>query len=188
MSQLLRSVLWRNIRQPGLEYCTLIQTLPGFLIKGTILQELNQLPSHIEYGIVCDRTWKTQGFQVDLMLGGAQRSLLVSIDDQKRWWHADQELSSLRGCLDIGLGFTPAAYALSIQRLCLKVGESRTITTGWLHLPELELEPLAQRYTRLAGNRYRYECATQSMEGELELDDVGLINWFDGFWEQMARG
>jgi uncharacterized protein len=188
MSQLLRSVLWRNIRQPGMEYCTLTHTLPGFLIKGIILQEMNQIPCHIEYGIVCDRAWKTQGFQVDVTLGSDQWSLLVSINDQKQWWRADQEQLRLRGCLDVMMGFTPATYTISIQRLCLKVGESRAITSGWLHLPELALEPLDQRYTRLAEKRFRYESATRGIVAELEVDDLGMIICSEGFWNQMATG
>jgi len=118
----------------------------------------------------------------------AQQNLLVSIDDQKQWWHTDQELQRLRGCLDVGMGFSPATYILSIQRLRLKVGESRAITTAWLQSPELELEPLAQRYTRLTKKRYQYECATQGMVAELEVNDLGLITCFEGFWEQLATG
>ena len=55
-------------------------------------------------------------------------------------------------------------------------------------IPELELEPLAQRYTRLTKKRYQYECATQGMVAELEVNDLGLITCFEGFWEQLATG
>jgi len=51
----------------------------------------------------------------------------------------------------------------------------RTFASPELNLPELELEPLAQKYTRLAENRYRYECANQRLVADFEVNDIGLV-------------
>ena len=70
-------------------------------------------------------------------------------------------------------------------RLVLGVGKSESVTAAWIKFPELELHPLAQRYTRTAENIYRYEGDT-GFSAEIRVDDLGLVTAYPRGWERIA--
>jgi uncharacterized protein len=51
--------------------------------------------------------------------------------------------------------------------------------------PELTVQPLSQRYTRVAQNTYRYESNT-GFSAEIVVDDLGLVTDYPGGWERSA--
>jgi hypothetical protein len=75
---------------------------------------------------------------------------------------------------------------LPIRRLAPAIGESIDVTAAWVRFPELTLEPLPQRYTRLSERRYRYESNGGAFVAELEVDDAGLVITYEGGWERVA--
>ena len=81
---------------------------------------------------------------------------------------------------------TPATNTLPIRRLALPVGKTEAVTAAWVKFPDLEIQPLAQRYTRLGENRYRYESDT-GFSVEIELDEMGLVTLYPGGWERLAN-
>ncbi len=91
----------------------------------------------------------------------------------------------LAGCIDVDLGITPSTNTLPIRRLNLQVGESADVTAAWVRFPELTVEPLAQRYTRLDERRYRYESTT-GFSAELEVDELGLVVRYGDIWERVG--
>lgn len=97
---------------------------------------------------------------------------------------ADAE--ALRGLVDVDLGFTPATNTLSLRRLAPAIGSSVDVTALWVRFPELTIEPLPQRYTRLSETRYRYESASGAFVAELEVDDLGLVVVYEGGWRRIA--
>jgi hypothetical protein len=52
--------------------------------------------------------------------------------------------------------------------------------------PGLEIQPLAQTYTRLSENRYRYE--SPGFSAELHVDELGLVITYKNGWERLATG
>jgi hypothetical protein len=96
-------------------------------------------------------------------------------------------LPDLKGCIDVDFSLTPSTNTLPIRRLHLAVGESRELTAAWVRFPELTVEPLAQRYTRLAERRYRYESIVSGFTAELEVDDLGLVVTYEGIWQRVAE-
>src|SRR5205085_597994 len=103
--------------------------------------------------------------------------------DQRRWWAGGRELAELRGFLDVDLGITPATNTLPIRRLGLAVGERRDIVAAWVRFPELAITPLAQRYTRLAPARFRYESHNGRFVADLDVDDLGLVRLYGNGWQ-----
>jgi hypothetical protein len=55
-----------------------------------------------------------------------------------------------------------------------------------VRFPELTIEPLPQRYIRLADWRYRYESAGGAFVAEIEVDDLGLVTHYEGGWRRIA--
>jgi len=98
------------------------------------------------------------------------------------------EIPAVAGCLDVDLAFTPATNILPLRRLRLAVGESREMTAAWVRFPDLSVEPLAQRYTRLDEGRVRYESRDGAFTAELEVDELGLVERYPPLWERVAAG
>jgi uncharacterized protein len=56
---------------------------------------------------------------------------------------------------------------------------------AWVKLPDLALQRLPQRYTRLTKNAYRFE-SDSGFSAEIVVDDLGLVTTYPGGWERMA--
>jgi hypothetical protein len=94
-------------------------------------------------------------------------------------------LRGVHGCNDVDLSVTPATNTLPIRRLDLPIGKSESVIAAWVKFPELAVQPLSQRYTRLAKNTYRYESET-GFSAEIGVDDLGLVTAYPGDWERIA--
>lgn len=80
---------------------------------------------------------------------------------------------------------TPATNTLPIRRLKLQVGSGQSVTAAWVKFPELSVQRLSQRYTRLKENTYRYESDT-GFSAEIVVDDLGLVTAYPGGWRRIA--
>ncbi|PSR22196.1 MAG: hypothetical protein C7B45_07425 [Sulfobacillus acidophilus] len=87
-----------------------------------------------------------------------------------------------QACLDVGIGVTPSTNTLPIRRLDLDVGESQDCWATWVRFPDLTLHALAQRYTRLSSDVYRYESLQSGFQATLRVDDHGIIQQYTGLW------
>ena len=74
---------------------------------------------------------------------------------------------------------TPATNTLAIRRLNIQVGSSASIIAAWVKFPDLTVEPLSQRYTRLGKDTYRYARNT-GFSSEIVVDDLGLVTAYPG--------
>jgi hypothetical protein len=117
---------------------------------------------------------------------GGSVGLAVVAGGNPRPVPAAVEIPAVAGCLDVDLAFTPATNILPLRRLGLAVGESREMTAAWVRFPELSVEPLAQRYTRLDERRVRYESRGGAFTAELEVDELGLVVRYPPLWERVA--
>ena len=179
-----QSVLWRNTQTFGTDYCTLHEHPLGYDLEGTVLTVLGALPYLIHYEVRCDKANQTKEVSVRSASGETEGQLNLYAD-KGRWWRGGREVSGLYGCVDVDLGVTPATNTLPIRRLRLEVGESRDIRAAWVKFPRLEIEPMAQRYTRVAEYRYRYE--SKNVEVDLEVGSAGLVTHYPDSWVLEAR-
>ena len=137
------------------------------------------------YEIQCDETWLTHRVQVERTIGSDVKTLSLSVESRGAWRSSGQELHETRGCDDVDLAVTPATNTLPIRRLSLQVGSSESVIAAWVKFPELTIQPLSQRYTRLAKDRYRYESNT-GFSAEIAVDDLGLVTTYPGGWERIT--
>ncbi len=181
-----RTVVWKNLLLDGRDYCGLWHTAEGWLLKGTVVGVLkDQRPVLATYEVHCDENWLTHRVQIERTIGGDVKTLNLSVESRGVWQSAGQELRNVRGCDDVDLAVTPATNALPIRRLNLQVGSSESIITAWVKFPELTVQPLSQRYTRLSKDTYRYESNT-GFSAEIVVDDLGLVNTYPGGWERIG--
>jgi uncharacterized protein len=181
-----RIVVWRNLSLNGTDYCALWHTAEGWLLKGTVVGVLkDQRPVVANYEIYCDENWFTHRVRVKREIGSDVKSFSLTVESRGIWRLGTQELRDINHCDDVDLALTPATNTLPIRRLRLPIGGSYAIDAAWVRFPDLAVQPLSQRYTRLAKNTYRYESKT-GFSAEIGVDDLGLVTTYPGGWERTA--
>lgn len=185
--QLIRTGLWQRVQGTGLERFELLQDADGWLLRGTILALDKEGPAQADYEILCDAAWHTRRADVSLRSAAGERSLRLTVDGD-RWYSDGNEHETVRGCIDIDLGWSPSTNTLPIRRLGLAVGEkSGTITAAWVRFPELTVEPLPQEYERMAERRYRYSSRGGAFTAVLEVDEEGVVVDYEGIWRRVSE-
>ena len=193
-----RTVLWQRIDSPGSEWCALERTVDGWRLHGIVLAAVATVPVLVQYAVALAPNWSTRAVEIAMRSGGAitPQELRLTVAPEQRWQiereppqdtsMPQDDLEVLHGLIDVDLGFSPATNTLPIRRLDPAIGESVAVTAAWVRFPKLTIEPLPQRYTRLAERRYRYESAGGAFVAEIEVDDLGLVTAYEGGWRRIA--
>ena len=181
-----RVVIWKSLLLDGTDYCALWRTAEGWLLKGTVAGVLkDKRPALASYEIHCDENWMTHRVQIERTIGGDVKSLSLTVETRGVWRSSGRELPALRECDDVDLALTPATNTLPIRRLKLQVGSSQSVVAAWVKFPDLTVQRLSQRYTRLGKDTYRYESNT-GFSAEIVVDDFGLVTTYPGGWERIG--
>lgn len=184
--QLIRTGLWQRLHGVGLERFELLQEADGWLLRGTILALDKQGPAQAGYEVFCDAGWHTRHAEISLRDTAGECTLRLAVEGD-RWTVNGTEQETVRGCIDIDLGWSPSTNTLPIRRLGLAVGErSGTITAAWVRFPELTVEPLPQEYERLAERRYRYSSRGGAFTALLEVDEEGVVVDYEEIWRGVS--
>ena len=183
--QLVRTVVWRNLSADGRDHCSLWRTSAGWRLQGVAIAVLEQMPMLARYEVHCDQQWRTRRVMVECAVESQMRSLVLTVDSDRRWKREENEIASVAGCIDVDLAITPATNTLPIRRLHLAAGESAPVTAAWIKFPDLNLEKLSQTYTRLAEDRYLYQSST-GFSAQITVDAFGLVRLYPGGWERLA--
>jgi uncharacterized protein len=194
----LRTVLWQRIYSPGSEWCAVEREPDGWRLHGIVLTEVATAPVLVHYAVALATDWSTRVVEIAMRSGAASepRTLKLTVAPDQRWQIERvpvsdsampvDDLAALHGLVDVDLGFSPVTNTLPIRRLHPAIGEAVEVTAVWVRFPELTIEPLPQRYGRLAERRYRYESAGGAFVAEIEVDDLGLVTTYEGGWRRIA--
>ncbi len=136
------------------------------------------------YTVSARQDWSTERVEAVVRDAIGERSVRLEADGEGRWFEGGQEVPALRGCVDVDLGVTSSTNTLPIRRLDLAVGEARAVDAAWVRFPDVSLQVLPQRYTRLASKRYRYESLNSGFTAELQVDDLGLVVRYEDLFER----
>jgi len=176
------SIVWRRQDQLGLEFAKLVGIDGEWYLTGTVVIVHEGLPCELRYRVVSAPDWRTESVDIRGTLGVRPVSIQVAHDAQLGWVMNGGLCAGLDGCIDIDLAFTPATNTLPIRRLGLHVGESAEVSAAWLRFPEMALERLDQRYTRISESKYRYESGGGSFMRELSVTPDGVVQDYPGLW------
>src|SRR5690348_9086505 len=177
------TILWQPLRWKGADFCSLMRAGTGWELSGVALGLLQRQAFRAVYHVTCDAQWHTRQVEVQFDWGKSRRSLKLRANRQGRWWDGRREIAAFRGCYDIDLFFTPATNTLPIRRLRLKTGQTANVKAAWISNPQFKLRPLAQTYTRLARNQYRYTSDT-GFAADLTVQASGLVELYPGVWQR----
>jgi uncharacterized protein len=182
-----RAGMWRWLgAETGLERFELWREAEGWTMCGTILAVTGQGPVEARYEVACNTDWRTRSVFASLRQTGGGRAVRLAVDGG-RWLVDGRHDPALDGCLDVDLSWSPLTNTLPIRRLALPVGQaSGPLTMAWVRFPALTVEPLPQRYDRLAADRYRYSSRGGEFTAEIEVDAEGLVVKYQGAWERLG--
>ncbi len=174
------AVLWQA-SDGGSEVCVHERAGSGWRLRGTVLTHEAKQPIELRYAVTVDSTWATTGVEVLVAMAGGDPRELAELSHV---WCGKERPPEYSDCVDVDLSFTPATNTLPIRRLGLEIGEEAEIHVAWLVWPELTVQRVQQRYTRLAEDRYRY--GQDAFEAELTVDRQGLVLEYEGLWRAIA--
>jgi uncharacterized protein len=178
------TVLWQGVETGALDRCRLETGPDGLRLSGTVLTAEFGYPLDVRYRVETASDGFTGRVELELD-GGAVRRVLLA-DGAGRWrWEDGPELPEVAGALDVDLTVTPATNTLPIRRLGgLDVGQAADFQMAWVQFPDLEVIPSAQRYQRLAPDRWHF--STGDFSAELLVDPEGLVLDYSGLFRSLA--
>jgi uncharacterized protein len=178
------TVLWQDVETGALDRCRLETGPDGLRLSGTVLTPEHGSPLDVRYLVEAGPDGLTRRVELELD-GGATRRVLLA-DGAGRWrWEGGPELAEVAGSLDVDLTVTPATNTLPIRRLAaLEVGRAADLHMAWVRFPGLEVLASAQRYERLAPDRWRF--STDGFQAELLVDPDGLVLDYGGVFRSLA--
>ena len=193
---LVRVVQWMSTTWPTPDLCALSEISYGWELDGEAQAMVNGFPVEVKYTVRVDREWITRLVKVKQVdygyIPGYSNTKRCTLKRDKfgRWTATSgndkPRLSDISFLTDIDIQVTPATNTLPIRRLNLAVGENAEVTAAWFRIPEFQVEPLKQRYTRLAEDTYRYESLDHDFTATLTVDDLGLVVNYDPGWVRLT--
>ena len=188
---MIRSVFWRPLDEIGLEHLLLSNSGDAIRADGLILQtKARRGPFRARYAIEAGPDWRMRACDIAVEEPGRpERRLALQVDGAGRWRDeaSGTALPALAGCLEVDIQVSPFTNSLAVGRLNLAIGQSAEIRAAYITVPELELAPAAQRYTRLAADRYRYEGLGTGFAADIAIDADGLVLDYPGVFERVER-
>jgi uncharacterized protein len=187
MNKPLRTLFWKSAEEGSLEHFSLRKETNRYVLEGVVLRSY-LAPTRIDYKVKTTLEWQTQNAEISMLLGKRLTTVHLEVTPKQEWLLNGKKLESFTGLFDIDLGITPSTNTLPINRLKLELGQHAELTAVWIRFPELTIEPLPQRYTRLESNAYRYDNADGSFSADLTLDDLGIVETYGNLWTSSLLG
>lgn len=183
MAARMRTIRWAEWNGKGLEHLSLSQSDEGQSAAGVVIAERGGAAFGLTYHLRVDGQWRLRALSAWLTDGSR---LHVLSDGRGRWTDAEgRVLGALSGCVDVDIAATPFTNTLPIRRLALKDGEAEEIPVAYIPVPSLAIEPVEQRYTRLAAGRFLYESLSSGFSAELEVDEDGVVRDYPGLFRRV---
>ena len=178
------TILWQDVETGALDRCRMETGPDGLRLTGSVLTPAHGTPLDVHYLVEAGPDGRTRRVELALDDGAVRRVLLA--DGAGHWaWEDGPELAEVAGSLDVDLTITPATNTLPIRRLAaLEVGQAAELRMAWVQFPGLEVLASAQRYRRLAPDRWHF--STDGFQAELLVDPDGLVLDYGGLFRSLA--
>jgi hypothetical protein len=169
----------------GLGMVTVAESAHGHQIHGAEVAGDGDGLWAVRFDLDVDDSWTTVSMDTEVVRDGQTRRLLLERAPDGTWRSDGGPAPDLDGCTDVDITSTPFTNTLPIRRLDLSVGDTRVIKAAWLEVPDLVVQPMDQRYTRLPGvdgnDRYEYQSLPSGSTYELIVDSDGIVIDYERF-------
>lgn len=140
----------------------------GIEMEGVVRGGLLEEPFAIRYAVTAHPDGRCRGITARAI--GKPILIEILADGKGRWTDDDVLIRGLDGALDVDLGITPVAHALTIRRLALGIGESAEVSVAGIDLLGGEIRFDARKFTRLGENHYRVHHLATAVATELRCE------------------
>lgn len=179
-----RTVQWTDWNGDGLETLSIVRNDEGVLAESAVTGHFEAGKYGLTYRLAIDLHWRVR--EVSVQIANGPRLHILS-DGRGRWVNEDgSDISDLAGCVDVDIAATPFTNTLPILRLKQKTGVAEDISVAFVSVPNLIVEPVHQRYTKLAENRFLYEGISTAFSAELEVDGDGIVLDYPGVFRRLS--
>lgn len=178
-----RTIIWKRLDKPGHESARIFSVKSCWNLSGTAVFLHDSQPCRLDYIVKCDSNWQTLSARISGWIGDEGIDVDIAVDANHHWLLNQLHCTSVTGCIDLDLNFSPMTNTLPIRRLNLAVGGEAQVRAAWLKFPSLRLEPLEQVYRRLQSSKYQYQTARGDFVTDLEVDRAGLVINYPNFWQ-----
>ncbi len=183
-----QNILWASLTNTGLEHLRLSQNEEHIIADGLIIGIQDHRPFRLRYEIRCDTQWRVRS--AHLSVDDPPHTLQLHSNGKGTWTaKTGDPLPAFDGCFDIDISVTPFTNTLPIRRTGLKTGETCDLTVVYITAPDLQIEPLQQRYTclntTLDSATYRYESPSSEFTADLSVDADGLVLFYPELFKRV---
>ena len=177
--------LWQRLDTPGHDACAIAEDGGGHVIDGMAVFRDTDGIARLRYRVDCDAEWLTRRAWIDGWVGARRIDLQIARTEESQWTLNGELVAIVDGLRDVDLGFTPATNVLPIRRLRLDIGEEASAPAAWIDTADWRLKRLEQIYRRTSASTFDYRAPDQRYEGQLSVDDAGVVAHYPGLWEQV---
>ena len=175
---------WKDWTDIGREHLVLKETADCVFAESVIIADVDGESIAVRYRITCDPTWRVRRAEVGRV--GDDGPRVLESDGLGNWRDSAGIVQpQLSGAIDIDISVTPFTNTLPIRRLNLNKGDAAEILVVYFQLPSLAISTDRQRYTHLAGGRYRYESIDSDFTRDIEVDEHGLVITYPGLFRRL---
>ena len=141
----------------------------GIEMEGVVLGGSLEEPFAIRYAVMAYPDGRCRGVTARVI---GEPILIELLADGTGGWTDDDGvlIRGLDGALDVDLGITPVAHALTIRRLALGIGESAEVSVAGIDVLGGEIRFDARQFTRLDEDHYRVHDLESGVTTELRCE------------------
>ena len=180
------NIIWTGNLCHSIENCLLTKTASGNEISSTIIGYYNNEIYKVDYQIKTNNNWETVFLTLRSRIDNADKSLILEKKDGV-WIMDGMPRQEFANIFDIDIYPTPFTNTLAINRLKLKDRERQVIEVLYFDIPEKEVKPVKQIYTRLKEDRYLFENYDKSFKAEIKTDGQGLVVDYPNLFEMAIK-
>jgi hypothetical protein len=182
---------WRHLdARDGFEVLFLGREPDGYHFEGHSTAVEGDEAWSISYTFTLDTSWATRSAHIVGRSASGAHELQLEGDGIGGWRIGGRPAPQLAGCLDVDLEASAFTNAFPVHRLGLDAGQRADAPAAWVRAPDLGVERLEQRYTRLEDDsehsRYDYAAPDLGFTAVLVYDEFGLVLDYPGIAVRVA--
>jgi hypothetical protein len=181
---MIKDILWKGIKYNSLENCIVTIQNDQQKINSTINGDYDKILYKINYEISTTLTWETVYFEINAQLNEQVKNLRLEKAGHGRWLVNGVPAANFKDCIDIDISLTPFTNSLPVNRLDLNIGETKLIHVLYFDVFNWTIQPVQQRYTRVADLTYQYENVPNDFEALVIFDEEGIVVSYPGLFER----
>jgi hypothetical protein len=176
---------WRHVdARAGFEVVFLRREADGYRVDGHVTAVEDGVAWSVRYAVTLAADWTTRLAEVSCRSEAGERHVTLESDGSGGWLVDGAPAAHVAGCPDVDLESSAFTNTFPVNRLALAVGERADAPAVYVRAPDLRVERLEQRYTRLEdeGGRSRYDYASPAFDfrAVLSYDADGLVLDYPG--------